>query len=155
MPGTTRDRLKTRPGRLGEVLGLNHLKAGQANSQAIISGIALTKGGASNRQVLLSAGEVLMGGTIRSFAAVAATSLPAGATTDASTYRRVLLEQDTTGALTFVVGAGAVSAAAITWPPLTATKIAVGYVDLPPSFTVDTTALTDPMLVQGASLYHS
>ena len=42
MAGTIRDRLKTRTARLGEVLGLAHLKAGQANGQVIISGLTIT-----------------------------------------------------------------------------------------------------------------
>ncbi len=149
MAGTIRDRLKTRTARLGEVLGLAHLKAGQANGQVIISGLTITKGGTSNRQVLVAAGEVVMAGVIKTFAAVTATSLPAGATTDASTYRKVLLEQSAAGALSFVVGAGAAAQADAPLPPLSSDKIAIGYVELPASFTVDTTSLTDAMIKQG------
>lgn len=150
MPGTTRDRLKTRQSKLGEVYGLNALKAGQANSQLLAFGCTITKGGTSNRQVLVSAGEVVLGQSIVPVAAITATSLDAGATTDGSTFRKVLLELNGSGALSFVVGNGAASQAAALLPALTAGKIAIGYIELPNSFTVDTTALTDAMIKQGS-----
>ena len=147
MAGTERDRLKSRVNRVGEVYALNHLKAGQANSQLVAFGCHVSKGGTSDRQVVVSAGEIVLAQSVIAVDPVNATSLPSGASTSAGQFRKVLLELDAEGALSFVVGDVAASQAKAPLPDLSPDKIAIAYIELPASFTVDTTSLTDSMIV--------
>lgn len=148
MTAKPRDLLKNRGRRVGEVLSNIGLNTGQANSQLVASGCVITKGGTSNRQVLVSAGVITLAQAIVDTAAVAATSLPGGASTDASTYRKVLLELNASGALSFKVGTGAAAQADAPFPKGDTDKVSIGYIELPASFTVDTTSLTDGMIKQ-------
>lgn len=145
MPGTTRDRLKSRASKVGEVLSLNALGAGQANSQVVVAGCEVTKGGTSDRQILLSAGTIVLAQNVVNVAAVGATSLT-GAGTTAGQWRKVAVTVDALGALGLVIGDVAASQAAAKLPSLPTDKITVAVIELPENFTVGTTSLTDAMI---------
>lgn len=144
MSAKPRDLTKTRPWRTGEVLTHVALKTGQANGQSVLWGDAPVVG-TTNTQVGVSAGEVTLAGAIVTHAAITSQAVPAGTATDASTFRKVLLERDAAGALTFVVGAGAVDQASAVLPLGLADRISVGWLEIPASFVVGTTVITTGM----------
>ena len=144
MSAKPRDLLKARPWRTGEVLNHVALKTGQANGQTVLWGDALQPG-TTNTQLGVTAGEVTLGGAIVAHAAIASQALPAGAATDAVTFRKVLVERDASGVLTYVVGAGAVDQPSAVLPKGLADRISVGWLEIPNSFVVGTTAVTAGM----------
>lgn len=158
MAATPRDALKTRRQRIGEVYSLNQLQAGQANSQLVSFGCTIAPG-TSNTTVGVSVGEFVIGQAVIAFAGVATgIAVPGGAATSASQFCKVLVEIDANnaGAQTssnVFLTAGpltAVSQAAATLPALTAARIAIGWLEIPNSFTPGTTAVTSGMCRQVA-----
>ena len=79
-------------------------------------------------------------------AAVASQALPAGAATQATEFRKVLLERDGAGAVSYVVGVAAPDQASAALPVGDPAKISVGWIEVPNSFVVGTTVVTGAML---------
>lgn len=147
MSATPRDLLKTRASRVGEVYSDNALKNGQANSQLVSFGCVLAVGGTATK-LAVGAGEFVLAQAIVPFAAVASATVPAGATTGAGQFCKVLVESNAAGALTLTAGALAGSQATAPLPLGDPTKISLGWIEIPASFTPDTTSLTGGMLKQ-------
>lgn len=147
MPGTPRDLLKTHTQKRGEVLSLNALKAGQANSQAIISGCVVTPKSGTTDHLAITAGEVLLGQQIVAYAGSTDVT-PGSWSTSAGEFRKVVGELDASGTLSWLVGDIAGSQAAAQVPALTPEKIAIVILEIPASFTADTTAFTSSMIKQ-------
>lgn len=150
MPASLRNQLKSRVQRLGEVLTHSHLKSGQADSQVILQGCDL---GFSTVSFTIAVGEVVLAGAVVALAATGATAVPAGAATAAGQFRKVLIEKDSANAVSTVVGNIAADQASAVLPAGDPTKISVGYIEVPASFTPGTTSLTAPMLKKVA--YHA
>lgn len=146
MAGTIRDRLKTRTARLGEVLSLSALKAGQANSQTVLWGCALSVNGSDPDLYDVSAGEVLLAGSIVAVAADASNDLTSAVDTTAGQYRKVLVEVNASGVVSQKIGNVAASQDAAVLPDLSTDKVAIGYIEIPASFTANTTDITAGML---------
>lgn len=143
MPATPRDLGKPRAQRLAEVMSSIQLQAGQPNAQQIIFGLELE---ANAKAFNVSGGEFAPDGVSQPIAVVAknAVAVTAGAATGVGQVCLVLVELDKTGAVfqtvSAIVGANPVL------PPLTAARIAVGFIEIPASFTPGTTAVTAGML---------
>lgn len=153
MATKARNTIKTRARRLGEVLTGVGLKSGQADSQTILWGLGLTQNGADADEFDLAAGEVVLAQAITSIAASAGVEVAAGAATGVGEFRKVLVEVNAAGAITQVVGEKAASQAAAKLPAGDPTRISVGYIEIPASFTPGTTACTNAMLKSVA--YHA
>lgn len=147
MSATPRDLLKTRAARVGEVYSENALKNGDATSQLVSFGCVLAVG-TTPAQLAVSAGEFVLAQAIVAFAAVTAQVIPAGATTSAGQFLKVLVESDAAGTLTLTPGVIAASQAAAVLPLGDPTKISLGWIEVPASFTAATTSLTSGMLKQ-------
>jgi hypothetical protein len=153
MSAKPRDLLKTRSQRVGEVLSNVHLKAGQANGQVVISGCDVAVG-TTAAKVKVTAGEVVIAGAIATIALADNQTLAAAATTAAGQFRKVLVEVNAAGAVSFKYGAvSTVDQASALLPAGDADKISVGYLEIPASFTADTTAVTSGMCKDMA--YHA
>lgn len=137
MPATPRDLLKPRAQRLAEVANSIQLQAGQANAQQIIFGLELT---AETKKFGVTAGEYAPDGVsqpVSIAAAITGVSIPAGATTGAGQKCFVLVEINAKSeAFTSV---SALTTGTPVLPALTAGRIAVGFIEIPESFTAGTT----------------
>lgn len=158
MPATPRDALKTRRQRIGEVYALNQLQAGQANSQLVSFGCQLVPG-TTNTSLGITVGEFVIGQTVVPFAGIATgIAVPAGAQTSSIQFCKVLVEVDgnnagaQTSANVFLTAGPLVtgSQSAAPLPALTPTRIAIGWLEIPSSFTPGSTALTAGMCKQVA-----
>jgi hypothetical protein len=145
MSAKPRDLLKTRRQRLGEVYSALHRNDGAFDVQLVSFGGDLTVNGTA-QQFDIAAWEAVINQAVVNHAALTAQTVPAGATTDAATFRKVLLEVDAAGTLTKTVGVGAADQASAVKPAPTVNRIEIGWLELPNSFTAGTTALTAGML---------
>jgi hypothetical protein len=135
MPATPRDLLKPQTWRAAEVNYLSALKAGQANGQYVEYGCQFSSY-STPAALNLSAGRIFIGGVVVEVPAQTNIAVPPGADTSSGQYMKVLIEIAADGStLTFTPGTIAGSAAAAALPALTATKLALAYLALPPSFT--------------------
>lgn len=145
MSATPRDLLKTRAQRVMEVYNSVQLQSGQANSQLVGFGCVLAPGG-TNTQLAISAGEYVLGQSIINFPAVTGQLLTGLGFTNTAAGQSclVLVEADATQptpVLTLTQGV-IVSSGTPVLPQPTSTKIVLGYLAIPASFTFGTTALT-------------
>lgn len=142
MSARPRDLLKSRAGRLGEVLRHIGLGTGAADGQAVLWGNALAVNGGSAVALDVAAGEAAMAGAIRTFVAAAAQAIPAGATTPAGSFRKVAVERAIDGTVSFVPGVAVTTAQAdAVLPQPTPANIVVGWIEVPGLFTAGTTNL--------------
>lgn len=136
MPATPRDLLKPRAQRLAEVANSVQLQAGQANAQQIIFGLTLE---AETKKFKVLEGEYFPDGVSQPvlIKTISGISIPAGATTGAGQKCFVLVEVNAKEeAFTSV---SALTTGTPVLPALTAGRIAVGYIEIPESFTAGTT----------------
>lgn len=147
MSAKPRDLLKSRPARLAEVLSHLALKAGHANGQVILDGAAVAVGTTATK-FNTTAGEVVLAGAIVAVAATVDNVVDAGSTTGAGEFRKVLVEVDVNGAVAQVVGAKAASQAAAVLPDGDPTRISLGWLEIPASFTPATTNVVAGMVKQ-------
>lgn len=147
MSAKPRDLLKSRATRLGEVLHLNGLKAGQSNSQVVLWGNLITPTAADPDTFDVSAGEYMLAQTIVQADAASAVAIT-GADTTASEYRKVLVERDADGDVSVKIGVAAASQADAELPLGDTDKISIGWIEIPASFTVNTTDITVGMIQQ-------
>lgn len=148
MSATPRDLLKTRQQRVAEVYQLLQYQAGQANSQFVSFGCVLAPGGTAT-QLAISAGEYVLAQQVISFPAVTGQVLTSLTNTGAGQSCLVLVEADTTQptpVLTLTQGV-IVSSGTPVLPQPTPTRIALGWLAIPASFTMGTTSLTGGMCV--------
>lgn len=143
MPATPRDLLKPRAQRLAEVAQSIQLQAGQANAQQIIYGLELV---AETKKFGITAGEYAADGVNQPIviaSAITGQSIPAGATTGAGQKCFVLVEINAKSEVFTTVSALTTGTPVL--PALTAsdtgkgTRIAIGYIEIPESFTAGTT----------------
>lgn len=145
MSAKPRDLLKTRVSRLGEVLSQNALKNGQANSQVVLWGLAISQG-TTITKFNVAAGEVVLAQADVAIAAVVDTSVPAGAVTGAGEFRKVLVEVKADGTVATVVGDKVTTVQADAKLPKGNTDaISIGWLEIPASFTPGTTTVTAGM----------
>lgn len=71
-----------------------------------------------------------------------------GVNTTGVQYRKVSIQIDAAGTVTFVAGATAASQGAAVHPPVGAGKVEIGWLELPVSFTSGTTVITSGMIQQ-------
>lgn len=145
MSATPRDLLKPRQQRNWEVFQALQYQQGQSNSQLVTFGCVLAPGG-TNTQLAISAGEYALAQSLIQLPAVTAQLLTGlGLTnTGAGQSCLVLVEADATQPtplLTFTQGV-IVSAGTPVLPQPTPTRIVLGYLAVPASFTFGTTPLT-------------
>lgn len=145
MSAKPRDLLKTRRQRIGEVYSALHRNDGAFDVQLVSFGGDLSVGGTTTRWAS-SALEAVIGQAVINVAAKANQQLPAGTTTDAATFRKILLEVDAAGTVYQTVGLGAADQASAVKPAPSVGRIEIGWVEIPNSFTVDTTNVTLAML---------
>ena len=147
MSAKPRDLLKSRATRLGEVLHLNGLKAGQSNSQVVLWGNLITPTSGATETFDVSDGEFVLAQAIVQASASAANALT-GAGTSASEYRKVLIERNASGTVSIKVGTAAASQDDAELPAGDTDKISIGHIEVPASFTVGTSLITEAMIVQ-------
>lgn len=148
MSAGSRDLLKTRRARIGEAYGLNHLRAGQANSQVVSFGCDLSVG-TTNTQLAVSAGEFVLAQAVTAFAGTAAAgvAVPATPTYGAGTFAKILVEVNAAGTISFKFGtAVTTSQADAPLPKGDTDKISLGWIETTGAFTGATTVLTSGML---------
>lgn len=143
MPATPRDLLKPRAQRLAEVFQSEQLQAGQANAQQIIYGLELS---AETKKFGITAGEYAPDGvslpvTIK---AITGQSVAAGAATSSGQKCIVLVEINAKEEVFQTVSA--LTGGTPVLPALTAGRIAIGFIEIPESFTVGTTEVKAAML---------
>lgn len=146
MSAKPRDLLKSRVKRIGEVLGLNALGAGQANSQLVLWGLGLSVNGTNAPRFDVAAGEVVIAQAVTAIVAVPATIVDPGAVTGAGEFRKVLIEVNAAGVVTQVVGNKAATQALAPLPAGAVGAISIGWIEVPAAFTPNTTNLTAGML---------
>jgi hypothetical protein len=142
MSALPRDLSKPRNQRIGEVSQLLQYQAGQANGQLVAYGCLLSADVTHNYNVAVSAGEFYIAQSDIQFAGAVAQGLPSGATTTSAQYLKVLVELDAAGNVYFIVGSPVTTQQSdAVLPAGVATHISVGYLAIPPSFTVATTSV--------------
>lgn len=151
MSAKPRDLLKTRAQRVGEVLSNVHLKAGQANSQVILSGCDVTTWSDAD-EFATTAGEIVLGGVVVAIAATNNNEVAVGAATAAGEFRKVLIEAKADGSVVQVVGDKAATQATAKLPDGNTDAVSIGYLEVPASFTPGTTAVTTGMIKD--AVYH-
>ena len=141
-----RDVFKTRAARIGEVFTLLHLKTGQANSQLVAFGgdLTFTTTTLNISQLCAVLGQLIIDKAASTVATTTAIS------TAAAQFRKAVIEMDSAGVITIRAGDIAISQALAVRPTDDPTKIILGHIEVPASFTGGTTALTQPMLVKEA-----
>jgi hypothetical protein len=145
MSASPRDLLKPRSQRLLEVAHAIQQQVGFADSQYVTFGCVLAPGG-TNTQLAIGAGEYSLGQGLIELPAVTGQVLTGlGLTnTGAGQTCLVLVEADATQpipVLTFTQGA-IVNSGTPVLPSPTASRIVLGYLNVPASFTFGTTPLT-------------
>jgi hypothetical protein len=148
MSATPRDLLKSRRARIGEVYSLNHLKAGQANSQVVSFGCDLSVG-TTNTQLAVSAGEFVLAQSVVAYAGTAAAgvAIPVTPTYGAGTFAKILVEVNAAGTISFKFGSSVTTAQVDAPLPKGDTdKVSLGWIETSGAFTGATTVLTGGML---------
>lgn len=143
MSAKSRNLLKTRAQRLGEVLSHNHLKSGQADSQQIVTGCT---GAANGVAFDVAAGEVVLHQVLQTLAASTAVAVTAGASTAAGEFRKVLVAKKADNSIVQTVGDKAASQALAKLPAGDVTAIDLFWLEIPASFVPGTTAVTAGMI---------
>jgi hypothetical protein len=141
-----RDVFKTRAARIGEVFTLLHLKTGQANSQLVAFGgdLTFTTFTLNISQTCAVLGQAIIDKAASSVATTVAVS------TGAAQFMKAVIEMDASGVITIRAGVIAASQLLAVRPTDDPTKIILGHIEIPASFTGGTTTLSQPMLIKEA-----